>query len=178
MCFKMASWVKKMASVHDSPLWYAVWDGCGNPLLCLVSCMHMHKFKRIELWTRNDRPQPSQQIAAGLRVYVQWRRLCSILSDYRNRYDREQAGYLTSCFTRSSVARLAWPASAKRFAPWCLECISMTTFVHMVLLFWPILSIQRVHILCSPGNDTDYIRQIIVWKILLIVCSVIKLSYY
>ena len=53
-------WLLESRRWHDSSLWYAIWDGCGNPL-CLVSCMRMHKFKWIELQTRNDRPHLSQQ---------------------------------------------------------------------------------------------------------------------
>ena len=31
-------------------------------------------------------------------------------------------------------------------------------FVHMVLQFWLIVGCSRAHLLCSPGKDTDYIR--------------------
>ena len=37
-----------------------------------------------------------------------------------------------------------------------LECISIpmaTIFLHTALLFWPV---QKVHLLCPSGNDTDY----------------------
>ena len=82
--------------------------------------------QQIELRTRTDRPHPSQQANSscienlGAMATFEW-----ILSDYRNRYDREQA-------TSSPTFREArWPTSA-----WRSECISMTTmFVHTALLF-------------------------------------------
>ena len=69
---------------------------------------------------------------------------------------------------------IAWPASVKRFVLGCSECIFMTAmFVHTVLLFWPILCVQKAHLLCPPGNDMDHIRKMIVYSVLQLreVCS-------
>ena len=47
-------------------------------------------------------------------------------------------------------------------------------FVHTALLFWPILSVHRAHLLCPPGNDMDYIRKMIVWNIFFVVYSITR----
>ena len=87
---------------------------------------------------------------------------------------KAENGYLASCFTKAGSVPSVWARSAKHPVPRAAQCISMTTmFVHMALPFWPILSIQRLHLLCPPPNDTDYIRKMIVWKLYIVVYIVI-----
>ena len=112
---------------------------------CLVSCMHTHRHKWIELWTRNDRPHPSQQ--ANSSCIVQTKSLHAIAmfllrlivdSTGLSKQVWQATGYLTFHFVRGLVFCLTWPVSMTCFTPWCSEYISttMTAFVHTDLLFW------------------------------------------
>ena len=60
---------------------------------------------------------------------------------------------------------MATPLTACSCAASRSSCISIsmtTMFMRTALLFWSIKNVQKVHLLCPPGNDT---RKMIVWKI-------------
>ena len=97
-------------------------------------------------------PHPSQQANSSC-----IESLCNVLAPLKRRYYRiiktGMKPATSSCFTKGLVAHLAWPMSARHFAPCAQNATTM--FVHTVLLFWPILSIQRAHRFFPAGNDMD-----------------------
>ena len=143
------------------------WSSCT---LLPRGCMCMHRCKWIEFWTHNDKPHPSQQVNSNCivrtkslleltRVMVMFLFRLNVDTIRLSKWVWQRTVYLTF------VACSAWSMSKRCFAPRRSEYISLTAMLeHMTLLFWPILSIQRVHLLCPPGNNTEYIRKMIISK--------------
>ena len=74
----------------------------------------------------------------------------SILPDFWNRYDWEQSPCLSLDKKHGSLASQRKALCSRS---WIHLDPMVTMFVHTTLQFWPI---QNVHLLCPPGNDTDY----------------------
>ena len=147
--------------------WSTACIGRENRVLTLLSstCTNANvlKFEPITIG-HTHHSRPTAAVLFKLRVYVTFERqyywtikTCMRVSKqvWQNRLP-----CLLLCKMLSVLLSMACDCEVLCASALRTWCISMTT-----------------HLLCLPGNDMDYIRKMIVWKIFFIVCSIMKFNY-